>query len=199
MPERLFRLYQRKRIVNINANIVASGLLALLPTALIVHLTEVQWPDAPGWMFPVLAVAADIFFDVTLYFGFHWIANHWRPFKGRTEDERRALEAKAPPFLVDATLVQIERAILSPLYYLTAAGLMKLLQLGGTRPGWAVLLAFPAGLILTRVIHTIWGLRSGRFLDHEERERRKAAKLAAAAGKPVSVEQPATAQGSDAA
>ena len=173
MPHRLFRLYQRKRIVNINANVVAAGLLALIPTAIVVHLAELRWPEAPGWAFPVLAVGADIFWDVTLYFGLHWLANHWRPFRGRTEAERKALEAKPPPFMKDATLIQFERAILSPLYYLTAAGLMKLLQLGDVRPGLAVLIAFPAGLILTRVLHTVWGLRSGSFLDHEERERRR--------------------------
>ncbi|MFG0286023.1 MAG: hypothetical protein ACF8R7_16520 [Phycisphaerales bacterium JB039] len=173
MPQRLFRLYQRKRIVNINANVVAAGLLALIPTAIVVHLVELRWPASPGWVFPVVAVGADIFWDVTLYFGLHWLANHWRPFAGRTEAERQALAAKPPPFMQDATLVQLERAILSPLYYLTAAGLMKLLQLGDVRPGLAVLIAFPTGLILTRVLHTVWGLRSGSFLDHDERERRR--------------------------
>ena len=173
MPHRLFRLYQRKRIVNINANVVAAGLLALIPTAIVVHMAELRWPGAPGWAFPVLAVVADIFWDVALYFGLHWLANHWRPFAGKTEAERKALSAKPPPFMKDATVIQLERAILSPIYYLTAAGLMKLLQLGGLRPGLAVLIAFPIGLIFTRILHTVWGLRSGSFLDHDERERRR--------------------------
>ena len=30
MPMRLFDLYQRKRIININANIITSGLLAIV-------------------------------------------------------------------------------------------------------------------------------------------------------------------------
>ena len=40
MPERLFKLYQRKRIVNINVNIVFAGLLAMGLTLIPVHLTR---------------------------------------------------------------------------------------------------------------------------------------------------------------
>jgi hypothetical protein len=185
MPQRLFHLYQRKRIININANIVAAGLAALLPTALVVHLVEVQWPAAPQWAFPFIAVGADIVFDVMIFFGLHWIANHWRPFRGKTDAERIALTAKPPPFMIDAAMLQVERAIFSPLYYLTAAGLMKLLQVWGLGAGVAVLIAFPTGMLVSRVAHTIWGLRMGRFLDHDERQRRRDI---AAAGRAVAAE-----------
>jgi len=173
MPHRLFHLYQRKRIININANIVAAGLAALLPTALVVHIVEIQWRETPQWAFPIIAVGADIFFDVMIFFGLHWIANHWRPFRGKTDAERMALAARPPPFMIDAAMLQVERAIFSPLYYITAAGLMKLLQTWGLGAGVAVLIAFPTGMLVSRVAHTIWGMRMGRFLDHDERQRRR--------------------------
>lgn len=173
MPHRLFRLYQRKRIININANIVAAGLIALLPTALVVHLIEDQWPQTPKWGLSGIAVAADIFWDVMIFFGLHWIANHWRPFHGKTDTERMALTAKPPPFMMDAALLQVERAVFSPLYYFVAAGLSFLLQHWGFKAGVAVLIAFPTGIVVSRIAHTIWGLRMGRFLDHDERQRRR--------------------------
>jgi hypothetical protein len=173
MPHRLFRLYQRKRIININANIVAAGLAALLPTALVAHIAETLWPELAKWAISGIAVGADIFFDVMIFFGLHWIANHWRPFHGKTDAERMALSAKPPPFMMDAAMLQVERAIFSPLYYATAWLGTLLLQRWGLGAGAAVLIAFPRGMIASRIAHTIWGLRVGRFLDHDERQRRR--------------------------
>ena len=108
-------------------------------------------------------------FDVTLYYMLHWVANHWRPVRGRTDAERRALEAKPAPFIKDATVVQIERALLSPLYYIIAGGLMHGLQVWWKLgPSVAFAIAFPCGLLVTRVLHTLWGLKTGRFRDHHE-------------------------------
>ena len=165
MPRRLFRLYQRKRVVNINVNIVAAGLMAILIA---------KWPvDRIGhwigtehkFVITVVAIMIDIAVDLSLYYGLHWLANHWRPFKhdsdaDREEDER---QRKRRPFIRDATIIQLERIILSPVYYLVAGGLMYGFQHAGMRVGWAFALAFFAGILVTRVIHTIWGLRSGRF------------------------------------
>lgn len=177
MPRRLFRYYQRKRIVNINVNIVAAGLLALALMSVVVWTAKLFVDESRAAVFTAISLVSDIVFDVVIYYVLHWIANHWRPLRGRTEHETHELSAKPPPFMRDASLIQFERALLSPLYYLTAAGLTYWLQVAhDVRPGFAVLVGYPAGLVVTRTVHTIWGLRSGRFLSHAEREARRKAK-----------------------
>jgi len=173
MPGRLFRYYQRSRLVNINTNVIVAGMLALIPTAGMVRLSKVFITTDQKWVYTGISVGADIIADVAIYYALHWVANHWRPLRGRSHHERRKLEAKPPPFLKDASLVQFERALLSPLYYITAALLMQFVQHQGVKAYWAVFIAFPTGLMLTRVIHTLWGLRSGTFLDHEAQEERR--------------------------
>lgn len=198
-PARIFRYYQRKRIVNINANIIAAGLLALIPTTGIVWLAKLWIPETGSVgplphsaIFTAISLASDIIFDVVIYYLLHWVANHWRPLTGRTEVETHELSAKPPPFMRDASLIQFERALLSPVYYLIAVGLMQYLQDGqGMRAGFAVLIAYPAGLVVTRVLHTIWGLRSGTFLSNAEREAKRRAK--AAARKPAGADEQAAA------
>lgn len=169
MPGRLFRLYQRKRIININVNITAAGLLAIAIGAGFVWIFKRAFPGLPTYAYTGTGLAADIVVDVTLYFALHYAANHWRPSKGKTDKEKRALEAKPPPFWKDASLVQFERALLSPLFYgLSAGGMEALQRLAGWHASAAMLVGFSSALLVTRVLHTAWGLRSGRFRDHFE-------------------------------
>lgn len=160
MPRRLFDLYQRKRVFNINANILASGLMAVLiakyPVLYIGRLIGEEHPV----LITLAAGAIDMVVDVLLYYALHWFANHWNP------PWKRHKKAKpSRSFLHDASLVQFERTLLSPVYYLVAMSLMYYLQLRGVAHSWAFVLAFASGLMVTRVIHTVWGLKSGRFDD----------------------------------
>ena len=121
--------------------------------------------------------------DVLLYYGLHWLANHWTP-ASRRPKVRRSKRA----FFKDASLIQFERAILSPLYYLVAGGLMYLLQHQGIKPSWAFVLGFASGIIVTRIVHTIWGLRTGRFKNNpadDQPPRNGHSPSADAASKPV--------------
>lgn len=170
MPGRLFRLYQRKRVININANVIVAGLGS---TAIVVGLIWVlkivfgtSWPT---WGYTVFSLGADIVLDVALFTVLHWVANHWRPLHGRTVKERVELGAAAPPHLEDTAKVQLERAVLSPLYYLIAVLGTEWLQRTGVHPAWAVAIAYPAGLAVTRTLHTWWGLKTGTFDDHAVR------------------------------
>ncbi len=173
MPGRLFRLYQRKRVININANVIAAGLGS---TAIVVGLIWlIKHPFAqhwPTWGYTAFSLVADLILDVTIFAGLHWIANHWRPVDGKTTKEQMELGAAAPPHLEDTARVQLERAVLSPLYYLIAVVGTEWLQRVGLHPAWAVLIAYPAGLAVTRTLHTIWGLRTGTFDDHAVREKK---------------------------
>lgn len=171
MPDRLFRLYQRRRIININANIVASGLLSTFAVMgllwLLKDVLNIHWAT---WGYTAFSAVADLILDVGMFAWLHWIANHWRPLKGRTEKEHAELHAPRPNPVADATRIQFERAVISPLYYIIAVAGTEALQQHGLHPAWAVAIAYPAGLAVTRTIHTIWGLRSGSYTDHYRRD-----------------------------
>jgi len=174
MPHRLFRLYQRKRVININANVVAAGLGSTAVVAGLLALLKYAFAtDWPTWGYTAFSLAADIVLDVAIFTGLHWLANHYRPrFGGEGRREKMELGAAAPPHLEDTAQVQLERAVLSPLYYLIAVAGTEALQRLGLRPYWAVLIAYPLGLAVTRTLHTWWGLRSGTFHDHHIREKK---------------------------
>ncbi|MEM8756950.1 MAG: hypothetical protein AAGF47_04120 [Planctomycetota bacterium] len=171
MPDRLFRFYQRRRVVNINANIVISGLLSTAIVMVLLWLIKdvfnLGWAT---WGYTAFSAVADLILDVGTFASLHWVANHWRPLQGGSERERFELSAPAPNPVRDATQLQFERAVISPLYYIIAVAGTEALQQQGLHAAWAVGIAYPSGLAVTRTIHTIWGLRSGSYTDHHRRD-----------------------------
>ena len=171
MPDRLFRLYQRRRIVNINVNIFVAGMLSVFLALIPVYLSRYFIDGDTTFdriLITVIAGVADVIFDVSIYYGLHWVANHWRPFGARDTDEAKKLEAHATEsrFVREATLVQLERLVLSPLYYgLALGGKFFLLEHGFAREA-AFVIAFAVAIVLTRIAHTIWGVKSGRMRDN---------------------------------
>lgn len=162
MHRRLFDLYQRKRVLNINANIVASGLLAILIAKYPVYLVGKAIGREHRFLITLAAGAIDMVVDIAIYYALHWIANHWHPSWKKT-----ARRQHKRTFFHDASLIQFERAILSPLYYVIAMGLMYALQRWDVveSHSWAFVIGFATGIVVTRVVHTIWGIRTGRFAD----------------------------------
>lgn len=161
MSRRLLQLYQRKRIININLNVIAAGLLAIACTKGVIWLVYLLAPRSPAWLFTTIALVSDMVFDVVIYYALHWCANHTKPILRRGEVAR----PKPPAFLKDATLIQFERALLAPIYYILAGALMHILQDLGWTPGWAMVAAFTTGLMTTRFLHTAMGLYTGSFKD----------------------------------
>lgn len=158
MISRLFQYYQRKRILNINLNIVLAGLLAILIAKYPVLLMS-RWIGAEHKLInSLLAGVIDAVADALIYFLLHWVANHCKP----ASDKPPGL---ARNFWRDASLVQVERLILTPPFYVVAVGGMYGLQHAGITASWSFVYSFTAAIILTRIIHTIWGLRTGRFKD----------------------------------
>ncbi len=162
MLERMFRFYQRHRIVNINLNVIAGGLLAVGLTLIPVTLSR-RFENLSNLHITLIAGVSDAIFDVLIYYALHWVANHWRPLRPKTRAEVAERRAKKPSFFRDATLVQFERALLSPVYYVVALGLKFTLLQRGMEREWALVVAFVSGIFVTRVLHTIWGLSTGRF------------------------------------
>lgn len=170
MPGRVLRLYQRKKIININANIVLAGLLAVVIAAWPVYLVAALLEEHLGrkiiWLESIVAALIDGVVDVAIYFLLHWIANHWKPFTPVSEADRADRARKKENFWKTATFIQAERYLLSPIFYGVAMGGMWALQVyGGAGSKWAFVISFSAAIIVTRIIHTFWGLRSGTFRD----------------------------------
>ncbi|MGE3108317.1 MAG: hypothetical protein AB7G11_03650 [Phycisphaerales bacterium] len=152
MVSRLGKFYSR-RIVNVNVNILLAGIVAIPPTSLVIHLCYHRADIKNAWVINVITFFADLVFDVATYYGLHWLANHW---PGR----RKALaEGRTPaPHLTyfrDATLVQMERIVLSPILYGVVFASQHVL-LHRTAPEYATAIGLFAGITCTRVLHTIW-------------------------------------------
>jgi hypothetical protein len=164
-----------RRIVNVNINILAAGLLALLPVALCVYaLHKFQIVTNPWWI-TAITFTLDIVFDFSIYFSLHYLANH-----GPLQRIVSANPAyKGMSFLHDAGTVYIQRAFLSPLLYLLWLGTQNYLLHHQILNGfWATVAGGILGIGTSRVLHTVWMLQE---------EKRRAAKLATA---PASVAQP---------
>lgn len=152
----LARLYTR-RIINVNVNVVLSGVLALVPLSLTVHLATNILGLQHKLAISAITFFADITFDVLIYFILHWLANHSSLFSRFSDPAMMQ-----PSFFRDATVVQFERAVLSPLLYAVALGLQALLIHRGVGPVYATIVSFSIGIAVSRVLHTIWMLKQER-------------------------------------
>lgn len=159
--------YYRRRIVNVNVNIVLAGLLALIPTVGIVHLTrymgigEAVDPEhltvAEKLTISGITFAADLVFDVAIYYGLHWLANHLPKRWAKKEECEERLS-----FFRDATLVQFQRMMISPLLYAIWFGGQFMLMKWGVGRELATVAGFMVGIVIARTLHTLWMLRSER-------------------------------------
>ena len=166
MPKRAFNLYQRKRVININLNIFVAGLISIAIAKYPVMLISDQIGHEHKLWISILAYIVDTTIDIFVYFGLHWIANHWKPLQSDTIIEPESSESKAKKFLLDAGKVQAERFALVPIFAGIAIGLTWSLQhFFHMKPDWAFVVAFIMAMCVTRIVHTIWGYQSGTFRD----------------------------------
>lgn len=173
----LWRLY-RRRVVNVNVNVILAGALALAPVVVVIHLvtTLASFPEPEHYtqrqryMIGGITFVTDIIFDVAIYYALHWLANHMR---GRVKPSQEFERAAHPTFIKDATQVQVERIALSPIFYLTALGFQHVLLQMGSRATVATAAGYGAAILVTRFLHTVWMVRG-------ERRRRKLAAAAVA-------------------
>jgi len=169
MPRRAFQFYQRKRVVNINLNIFVAGLISIAIAKYPVMLISGWVGHEHKLIISILAYIIDTTIDIFVYFGLHWIANQWRPQRPTifAEPSESPTDSKAKKFLIDAGRVQAERFALVPIFALIATGGMWSMQhFLDIEPDWAFVFAFIVAMLFTRVVHTIWGLRSGTFRDN---------------------------------
>ncbi|QOI99816.1 MAG: hypothetical protein HRU70_04695 [Phycisphaeraceae bacterium] len=174
---RRFARWYARRIVNVNVNIVLAGLLALPPTALVVHFSRYWGVDDHDKVL-ILAITwvTDIIFDVAIYFVLHWAANHgsWRnAWLDKAEHVIVEPAYKGMSFVHDAGLVQFQRLVISPVLYVLWLGSQYMLMKAGMDRVPAMALGWVLGISTARTIHTLWMLREERI----SRERRLSARL----------------------
>lgn len=150
-----------RRIVNVNVNIVLAGVLALPPTLLAVWVAH-RLGVPQGWRISLITFVTDITADVMVYFVLHWLANHWPALHVLRREEPDEPPKERLSFFKDATLVQVERAALSPLLYLLLLGTQYILTHRGMHPVPATAIAFAVGIGTTRAIHTVWMYKQER-------------------------------------
>ncbi|MEO1009295.1 MAG: hypothetical protein AAFX79_12085 [Planctomycetota bacterium] len=168
MPGRVVRYYQRKRVVNINVNLVAAGLLAIALAKGPVALISGWLGSDQKFLISLIAYAIDTVFDVAVYFGLHWVANHWRPRAIHKNQPRIEKPRHRRNFFADAGRVQAERLALVPVFAVVSMGLMYGLQkYGDIRASWAFVFGFVTAILVTRTLHTISGIWTGTFRDDE--------------------------------
>jgi hypothetical protein len=153
---RLLEWYDR-RIVNVNVNIVAAGVLALIPTTIIAHAAKHSFAVHHRGALTAITFIADAISDVAVYYVLHWIANHM---PRQTPRIVRSAAYGSMSFVKDASLVQFERACLSPLLYVIALGGQLALMHRGIDVAWATIIGFAVAIAFTRVLHTIWMYRT---------------------------------------
>ena len=161
-------LYKR-RIININVNIVLAGIFALVPVAAVVELVHRfgfgnrdTLTAFENGAISVVTIVTDIVSDVTCFYVLHWMANHW---PNRLPGEKLAEvvgENAAPGYFKDATLVQMERMVLSPLLYTIWTVTQITLMRYAIAPVWATVAGFCTATLCIRTLHTLWMLRSAR-------------------------------------
>lgn len=176
---RWLALYDR-RIVNVNVNIVAAGLMAMVVTVGVMHLAErfgvlhaiagwmpdlsIPWRgrrvDISGDKLTIsgLTFLVDVVADVLVYYVLHWLANHM---PRKTRPVRTGAYANLK-FMRDATLVQFERAILSPILYAAVFATQNTLLHRGWSVEAATAIGLGTGIALTRCLHTLWMFRQER-------------------------------------
>ncbi len=167
MWQRLFQLYQTKRVVNINVNVTLAGLLAILLAKGPVALAARWIGEENTFWISVATYFIDMVFDFTVYFSLHWLANHWKPGQPAPIDRARLVH-----FAQDALVVQAERIILVPLFAIMAiVGMWQLQEHTDIKANWAFVIVYVTAILITRVLHTIIGYRTGTFDDRRHNRR----------------------------
>lgn len=164
MARRLLNFYQRHPLVSTNLNIIASGVLAILLAKWPVQWVSDWIGEGYNGLKVVLAAIIDAGFDVAVYLVLHWIANHWRPYGCLDEVDQHEQKSWWRKYLKSVTGIQLERLFLFPVFYGTAmGGMFALIHFEIMREGLAFAVAFFVAILVTRCVHTVYWIKTGRF------------------------------------
>jgi hypothetical protein len=174
------RQYAR-RIVNVNVNILLANVLALGLTAAAVHFSRyIGIDDHQEWLIVLFTWIVDLVLDVAIYFGLHWMANHW-PRRLWQAPKELLEDTPKPSFFRDAAQVQLQRMALSLVFYGLAVGGQTWMLMGGYDRVLSQVAGYGAAIVTTRLLHTMWMLRNERLERRAQQARRSGVAPAIAA------------------
>ena len=139
--------FYAKRIININLNITIASLLstivAVYPIKYVANLSD-------SMTFIVFsAFAIDSILDGIIFSILHLISNK---------------NKKLKHYITDINQIQTQRIILSVIYFIFAVGLDYILMIKfDISRTTSFVFAYVFALIVTRTIHTLYGLKTGLF------------------------------------
>lgn len=148
---RFIKLYWSSRLVHINVNAIIAGILSILIATQFVYLTR-HLTDHP-FVIALLSYLFDGIIDFVIFAILHGIIYHSRV--------RRLSHAQT--LASDLTLLQSHRLLLSVVTFSVSVGLHWALMHVGIERVSAFILAYAIGLVITRAVHTWYGLRIGLF------------------------------------
>ena len=127
---------------NINANIVLADLLSTAITAVVIEAIQAKLAT-PARIVLVTAIIDGVI-SFAVFASLHSYVNRDRGMK-------------------DLARVQIHRWMLSPLHYLIGISIQYGLLAVGVRASIGVLVAYWMAVALVRIVHTLYGKKSGLF------------------------------------
>jgi len=147
----ILKKYDRNRLWHINGNIIISGILSAMIVSAIIHASEI-WEVGNIGHVVLFTFALDTLIDPAIFFLLHYRSS-----------KQGLKEFRYNFFIKDAIRIQGHRIILTGLYYLIALSLQFTLLLEGVRSGKSVIYSYVTALLITRIIHTFYGLKTGLF------------------------------------
>lgn len=138
--------YKRHRIVNINVNILVAGVIATLFAAVPVSFLEMFTRN--DVLIVLFSFVFDGVADMLLFFGLHALVNY--------------KVGKAGILLRDLYTLQKQRFVLAVLFFIVATSGHYLLMTWFDTTG-SFIVAYLFALLVTRAVHTAYGLKTGLF------------------------------------
>lgn len=178
-------------MVNINVNILVASTLAAFSTGGLMHaLVLLGLPEQKKLLVGSITFFVDLVVDLAVYYVLHWVANHMP----RGSEKLINPEYANKSFIKDASFVQFQRMLLSPILYIIALGGQNVMLTLRYSVFTSTIAAFGAGVVTTRVLHTLWMIRADHVAGRRAREARAMQRIAgeqyadSAAASPVKAE-----------
>lgn len=143
--------YRKSRIFNINANIIIASLASIIVAIYPVHLTKMFVSSAI--LISLISFGIDAVFDLVIFVVLHLCVHR--------HHVKRFLPSKT--ILKDIFRIQFHRGVLSGIYFVVAVGTHYFLLMQGIERAIGFVLAYVLALLVTRSLHTFYGLRTGLF------------------------------------
>lgn len=144
-------LYARSRIVHINLNACISGIISLLISAQIVY-TSNFFIENP-WLVVLFSYIVDGVIDFLIFGGLHLVLYH----------VRSGVWSFSENLAKDLRVLQTQRLTLTLVTLVVSGGMHYILMEAGMGRTRAFIIAYALGLLATRTVHTLYGLKKGVF------------------------------------